>query len=472
MIENYDSIKDCIPPWMSDSMANLVVLINESGEYIYSNKAFIKAIKLSVSNTVGLHFDSLFYNSLGTTFHDIYEYCSSAEHGLKCMDLECELPEQEWVMQSSWEFRKVMVDHSEVILGVGRVIGDYHKENFENMDFRIADAVSSNALISITDDRGRITMVNDNFCGFTRFNRSELIGHRHQDVFDDMHSKDFWREMIETLRRGQPWINEVKLKSKYDEVLWFHTFINPIHDVNGNLIQLLYIQFNITEHKRQAEEKLELFNKYKKITANLPGFVYQYMLKADHTHYFPFLTEGVSELYDLPADILRIDASPAFSKVHPDDLENFKNSIRVSASSLSIWNHVFRICRSEADIVWVQGIATPERLENGDTLWHGFNYDITSRKASEQQLEKHQRQLDEIAFIQAHEFRRPVANMLGIFDILVLDKKKQAMTIEQMEQWLELMYESVKETDEIIARIVNKAAEEEMVGIREVNGIH
>ena len=454
---------------MTESNANLVVLLNNSGDFIYSNNAFLKAIKLGVSNTMGLQFNALFYNSLGTTFEDIYDYCLESANGLKCMDLECKLPEEDWVMRSSWEFKMVLINNSEVIVGIGRVVGDYHKDNFDNLDFRISNSVSSNALISITDDRGRITMVNDNFCGFTRFNRSELIGHRHQDVFEDMHTKDFWKDMIDTLRRGQPWINEVNLKSKYGEVLWFHTFISPIHDRNGNLVQLLYVQFNITGHKKLAEEKIELFNKYNKITANLPGFVYQYMLEADNAHYFPFLTEGVSELYDLPPDILRIDASPAFSKVHPDDLDSFRQSIRESANSLTIWNHVFRICRSETDIIWVQGIATPERMENGNTLWHGFNYDITDRKASEEQLMKHQKQLDEIAFIQAHEFRRPVANMLGIFDILVLDRKKKAMSLEQIEHWLGLMYESVKETDEIIARIVNKAAEEEMLEIEEAN---
>ena len=453
-------MKDCIPDWLAESTANLVVLLNQSGDFVYSNNAFLNAIQIGMSNIVGLQFNTILSNSLQTSFEDIFNYCSQIENGMKSIDLECELPDGE-VMRSSWEFKNVNIDGAELVVGIGRTIADYNVNSPDHPDLNISRAVSGNALVSITDARGRITMVNDNFCRYTRFERSELIGHRHQEVFKDLHSKDFWKEMIETLRKGQAWVNEVNLKSKYDESLWFHTFINPIYDVNGNLTQLLHIQFNITAHKRLAEEKIDLFRKYKKITANLPGFVYQYLLQTDHSHYFPFVTEGVAELYGLPADILRIDASPAFGKVHPDDSEEFRRSIRYSADHLTLWNHKFRVCRSENDVVWVQGIATPERLENGNVVWHGFNYDITEKKSSEEQLLKHQKQLDEIAFIQAHEFRRPVANMLGIFDILVLESKKERKNVKQIEYWLNLMYESVKQTDEIIARIVNKTAEEE-----------
>ena len=369
MIGKYNSISDCIPLWLSDSTANLVIMLNQSGDFVYTNKAFLRATKIGMNNIVGLQFNTLLFNSLETSFEDVFIYCSQVEGGLKSMDFECKLPEEEGVMRSSWEFRKVWVDEVPLILGIGRTISNStNTTNIDNADISISRAVSSNALVSITDPRGRITMVNDNFCRYTRFDRSELVGQRHQDVFSDLHSKDFWREMIDTLRKGQPWINEVNLKSKYEEILWFHTFINPIHDANGNLVQLLHIQFNITAHKKLAEEKIDLFSKYKKITANLPGFVYQYLLQTDHSHYFPFVSEGVSELYGLPADILKIDASPAFTKVHPDDLDDFRRSIRESAEMLTLWNHKFRIKRSENDIIWIQGIATPERLENGNTI--------------------------------------------------------------------------------------------------------
>jgi PAS domain S-box-containing protein len=87
---------------------------------------------------------------------------------------------------------------------------------------------------------------------------------------------------------------------------------------------------------------------------------------------------------------------------------------------------------------------------------------ITNRKEQELQIEKHAEALREIAKIQSHEIRRPVANIMGLTDLMDLEHKP----IEENLQILQYLRQSVDELDNLISRIVDKTqsdSEESMV---------
>lgn len=209
-----------------------------------------------------------------------------------------------------------------------------------------------------------------------------------------------------------------------------------------------------------VSDSMDIDNIHEKIAQNMPGFVYQFEQTPDGRQRFPFVSTGVTRLFGVSPGELRISADLAFERVHEDDAVRVRQTIQKSARELSIWNMSFRVQCPNLEIVWLQGIATPERLHDGSTLWHGYIFDITEQKKSEEKLLEQSRKLDEIAFIQAHEFRRPVANMLGIFDILQIGTENPKMSLDQLMHWLRLMKNSVEETDQIIAKIVSKTADE------------
>ena len=60
--------------------------------------------------------------------------------------------------------------------------------------------------------------------------------------------------------------------------------------------------------------------------------------------------------------------------------------IEDSAKNLKHWNQSFRVCISDTETIWVQSIATPERVYDGSVIWHGFCYDITDKKNSEKNV--------------------------------------------------------------------------------------
>lgn len=83
---------------------------------------------------------------------------------------------------------------------------------------------------------------------------------------------------------------------------------------------------------------------------------------------------------------------------------------------------------------------------------------ITKRKEQELQIQKHADTLKEIAKIQSHEIRRPVANIIGLTDLMDFKHKTQ----EENEQILQYLRTSAQELDQIISKIVEKTLSEDV----------
>jgi len=121
-----------------------------------------------------------------------------------------------------------------------------------------------------------------------------------------------------------------------------------------------------------------------RVTAHVPGVVYQYCLRPDGTSYFGYASEGMRDIYRVAPEDVREDASPVFTSVHPDDLARVAATIQASAETLSLWECEYRVSFGPGDTRWLHGRSMPERLPDGSTQWHGLISDITARKAAEQ----------------------------------------------------------------------------------------
>ena len=75
--------------------------------------------------------------------------------------------------------------------------------------------------------------------------------------------------------------------------------------------------------------------------------------------------------------------------------------------------------------------------------------DVSRRVEHENTVRVQTRQLQEIAFIQSHEFRRPVASILGLIQLINMDGRTQ-----NMDEW-QMMERAVEELDNKIRAIVN-----------------
>ena len=76
-----------------------------------------------------------------------------------------------------------------------------------------------------------------------------------------------------------------------------------------------------------------------------------------------------------------------FNLVHPDDLEALRESIAVSAETLSEWVCEYRV-QVAGRVTWLSGVAQPEKDPDGTITWHGIVTNIDRQKTLEQELEQ------------------------------------------------------------------------------------
>jgi PAS domain S-box-containing protein len=83
------------------------------------------------------------------------------------------------------------------------------------------------AIISHTDDKGRITFVNDDFLVISGFTQEELIGQPHNILrHPDMPAEAF-RDLWETVKSGRPWAGVVKNRCKNGDHYWVRASVTP-----------------------------------------------------------------------------------------------------------------------------------------------------------------------------------------------------------------------------------------------------
>ncbi|MCX8056878.1 MAG: PAS domain S-box protein [Ignavibacteria bacterium] len=108
--------------------------------------------------------------------------------------------------------------------------------------------------LEITDVEGKIIYVNPAFERSSGYTREELIGKNPNIFSSHKHSKDFWKNMWETIKQGKVWIGEVVNRKKDGQLFYTDLLISPIIDNNGKLIGYFGIHRDKTEQKKLEQQ--------------------------------------------------------------------------------------------------------------------------------------------------------------------------------------------------------------------------
>ncbi len=214
-------------------------------------------------------------------------------------------------------------------------------------------------------------------------------------------SFDLWRE----ISRGQ-------------SVSWLPTE-NGIALALGSIVSDAFSGFLSTDHiKESTEWKVTLGALNKKtqenldnLTSQLPGALYQLKLFPDGRLCFPYISDGINDVFEIMPHQIITDAAAVFNRLHPDDYDMVLKSIHKSAERLEIWKVQYRINLPKKGLRWHSGIANPERLDDGCTIFYGFISDITELKAKD----------DEFRLVSNRLKLATKAGGVGIWDWNVID---------------------------------------------------
>lgn len=213
------------------------------------------------------------------------------------------------------------------------------------------------------------------------------------------------------------------------------------------------LQKNIMERDRAERKQIELENKLTKIAASAPGVICSFRLRPDGSSCFPYASPGIKDIYDISAEELIEDASPAFALTHPDDIERLHDTIAESARTLRPWHNEWRIRRPEKGDIWIEGRSIPEREPDGSVLWYGFIHDITDRKRVEATLKEMDTRKNEFLAMLGHELRNPLAPIRNVVQIM----KAQGFTDSKLEWGLNVIDRQVSHVARLLDDLLDVA---------------
>ncbi len=180
-----------------------------------------------------------------------------------------------------------------------------------------------------------------------------------------------------------------------DRQIWLSIHKTPLQPTPsdppiGMLCTIEEIQPQPAKTLQQAEEQFE------QIAANLPGAIYQFLLRPDNSTAFPYISPGCLEIFGLQQQQIIEDAGPIIQMVHPDDQPRFLQALADSAANLSLWAWEGRFLTQSGEMKWIRAASRPQRCSDGSILWAGQMLDVTATKHMEAQLKEREQFLRSI----------------------------------------------------------------------------
>ncbi len=146
------------------------------------------------------------------------------------------------------------------------------KPNVKPLDIEATfeeEGLDARALITRTDKKGIITFASKAYRNMTKYSREELVGKPHSIVRHPLMPEAAFREMWDTIQRGEHWEGMVRNLRKDGKYYWVIVQIDPI-DENGNIIYnkpekiVGYVAVRREPSRKEIEEADTLYRKLRK----------------------------------------------------------------------------------------------------------------------------------------------------------------------------------------------------------------
>jgi PAS domain S-box-containing protein len=254
-------------------------------------------------------------------------------------------------------------------------------------------------LVFVKDRKLRYVFVNTIFAEFSGKTVAEIVGKDDIElgfseivVFGDrLCGIRGWRDEDRAVLAGEIIHNrDTTIAFPNGEQHIFDTRKLPLLDEEGNIFAVLGFFRKISEFSTADETRRQSQTKLQKITASVPGTVYQVNLNPDGSMAFSFVSAGCRELYEIEPEAAQQDIHAIVDMIHPEERDDFLSSVKLAAESLHPWRWEGRIITPSGKLKWIQGAAQPEMQESGEIVYFGLLMDISDRKQAELNLQLYQ----------------------------------------------------------------------------------
>jgi len=360
-----------------ESISDAFVSLDTNWCYTYMNKKAGEIFNRDPNGMIGKHIWTEFPEDVGEKF---YHACYQAVETQKFQYIEEQYkPYDFWFENKIYPSKEGLSIFFHDITGRKQIEQKLHEseEKFRNV---FEQSVVGK---SITTVDGKMK-INNAFSRIVGYTQDELLNISWQEITykDDI---ELNIRIVDSILKGEKesdrW--EKRYIHKNGNIVWVDISTTLLRDKTGNPLYFITVLNDITGRKLVDEKLRKNFDLLNKLTDQVPGVVYQYRLYPDGHSAFPYSSRGMYDIYEVTPEEVKTDASPIFTRLHPDDINAVVETINESARNLAVYHSEFRVLLPKQGLRWRKCDAKPERLEDGSTLWYGIISDITEKKEAE-----------------------------------------------------------------------------------------
>lgn len=136
------------------------------------------------------------------------------------------------------------------------------------------------------------------------------------------------------------------------------------------------------------EDCLEVNNFYKKLFAEMPDLLFQFVIDCDNNYTFPLVSKSADEIFELTAEMFSNDPKVIiYDRIFPQDRDFFFDSLVKARREVKPWQIEFRAVLPKKGLRWFK-ISSKTELSpvDGCVSFYGHVSDITELKDKEEKL--------------------------------------------------------------------------------------
>ncbi|MBN1293136.1 MAG: response regulator [Candidatus Latescibacteria bacterium] len=270
------------------------------------------------------------------------------------------------------------------------------------------------------DMEGRYLGCNKTFANTVRIEHpDDIIGMTDYDLPWPRHEADDYRaDDKEVILTGKSKLHIIEPLLGADGVRRIiDTSKHPLFNEHGHPFVVIGIYSDITEVRRAQEYLQKKDSAFEKLASQVPGMLYEFLMKPDGSFSVPFSSQGVIDIFGCSPEDVKDDFSPIFNAIYDEDKPLILRTIEESATSLSQWKCEYRVQLPGKPIQWIYGNSIPEKQKDGSIRWYGYNVDISLQKAAQDEIKAQLKSKVTLLKEVHHRIKNNIASIASLLSI-------------------------------------------------------
>ncbi|WP_339812865.1 PAS domain-containing protein [uncultured Imperialibacter sp.] len=260
----------------------------------------------------------------------------------------------------------------------------------------------------IRDEHGLALEVGGNYVELMPADRTNLIRER----------------MATVLREKKTIFYEAEYKKSNEDSRWFYFSMHPILGEENVATGLSIAARDITDQKKSQELINESNQRYELVTSATNDIIWDWYLDDGKI----YRSDNFYHAFGYTKDETNFSVTAWSENIFEEDRQNVLDSILnlIKNKTATVWESEYRYSKSNGDIAYVQDKGLVVRNSEGKVVrLVGAMRDVTSEKVLQIERDKitsdlaqRNESLEQFAYIVSHNLRAPVANILGLSNVL------------------------------------------------------